>query len=130
MEGMQGCIRRRPSSKLDFAGIRRFPRKQVHLEVLVQDADGWELPFESLDFSPAGMFVRSNFLFETGAVHNLIFRSPDGEDLFSVRARVVRVENEVDTADDGDERVPGMAYEFLDVESDDQGRLRNLAERV
>ncbi len=123
MKGMQGSIRRRPTSKLTFAGLRQFPRKELSVEVLVQDSEGWEVPLDSFDFSPAGMFVRSHFLFEVGGIHNLIFRSPDGEDLFSVRAQVVRVEKEEDC-------VPGMAYEFFEMSCEKRQRLQGLAERV
>ncbi len=132
MKGMQGRIRRRPTSNLNFAGVRRFPRKDLSVEVLVQDTEGWEIPLESLDFSPAGMFVRSNFLFEVGTIHNLIFRSPDGEELFSVRAQVVRVENEIadDATSDGEGYAPGMAYEFIETASDQKERLQGLAARV
>ena len=132
MKGMQGRIRRQPTSNLNFAGVRRFPRKDLSIEVLVQDTEGWEIPLESLDFSPAGMFVRSNFLFEVGTIHNLIFRSPDGEELFSVRAQVVRVENEIadDATSDGEGYAPGMAYEFIETASDQKERLQGLAARV
>lgn len=123
MKGMQGSIRRRPTSKLTFAGLRQFPRKELCVDVLVQDADGWEVPLASFDFSPAGMFVRSQFLFEIGETHNLIFRSPDGEELFSVRAQVVRVEKEEDC-------VPGMAYEFFEMNPEKYQRLQGLAARV
>lgn len=132
MKGMQGSIRRQPSSRLSFAGLRRHPRADLSVEVLVQDDDGWEVPLESFDFSPAGMFVRSNFLFEVGSTHNLIFRSPDGEELFGVRGQVVRVEKEVPAGGEGDAQgfVPGMAYEFLNMATEKQQRLRGLAARI
>lgn len=129
MKGMQGSIRRSPASGINFAGVRRFPRKRLSVEVLVQDADGWEIPVESIDFSPVGMFVHSDFLFEVGVVHNLIFQSPDGRELFSVRAQVVRVENEV-AGESDEEVVPGMAYEFVGIDADEKQRLERLATRV
>lgn len=128
MKGMQGSIRRQPSSSLNFAGVRRYPRTELNVEVLIQDDDGWEFPVESLDFSPTGMFVRTNFLFEVGTIHNLIFRSPDGDALFSIRGQVVRVEN--DAADDDEAFVPGMAYEFMELTADHRQRLKGLAARV
>ncbi len=132
MKAMQGSIRRRPTSPLNFAGLRRFPRKDLEVEVLVQDRDGWEIPLESVDFSAAGMFVRSNFLFDVGSVHNLIFRSPDGQELHSLRAQVVRVECEGAEvgAGSGVEFVPGMAYEFIDGAEEKQQRLQRLVARV
>lgn len=132
MKGTQGSIRRRPSSRFSFAGLRRHPRKELSVQVLVQDCDGWEVPLESVDFSPAGMFVRSNFLFEVGTVHTLIFQSPEGDELFSLRARVNRVESEAPTAEKpgGEAFVPGMAYEFIDVHPDKEDRLQGLAARV
>ncbi len=132
MTRQQGRIRRQPSSGLNFAGVRRYPRRRLSVEVLIQDAEGWEIPVESVDFSPVGMFVKSYFLFDVGAVHNLIFRCPDGEELFSVRAQVTRVEN--DCLEDEDaapvEVLPGMAYEFVDMTQTRKSRLRRLAERV
>ena len=131
MKGMQGSIRRQPTSPLNFAGLRRHPRKDLDVEVLVQDQQGWEIPLDSVDFSAAGMFVSSNFLFDVGSVHNLIFRCPDGEELFSLRAQVVRVECEKSESNHSDvEFVPGMAYEFIDRREQTQQRIENLAARV
>ncbi len=131
MISKQGSIRRNPTCRLHFAGLRRFPRKDFVAEVLVQDHEGWEVPVESLDFSPSGMFLRSNFLFEVGEVHNLIFRCPEGEEIFSVRAQVVRVENQPPATEEGGvEFIPGMAYEFLTHEATKKQRLMGLAARV
>src|SRR6056297_3301054 len=132
MNGMQGRIRRKPSSRLSFAGLRRYPRKDFSAQVIVQDADGWEVPVDSLDFSPAGMFLRSDFLFEVGEVHNLIFRGPDGTDIFAVRVQVVRVETQSShTAQEMEnDFVPGMAYDFIDMAPQKQERLFELASRV
>lgn len=109
-------IRRAPAVRPMFAGLRKAMRKQMELEILIQDAEGWEIPLESLDVSPGGMFVRSNFLFEVGEVHDLIFRPAGGEGFFRVHARVVRVEQgggygQAASAD----FTPGMAYEFLEM---------------
>lgn len=123
-KGMQGSIRRHPTTRLTFAGLRRFPRREMALEVLIQDQDGWEVPVESLDFSPSGMFVESAFLFEVGAVHNLIFRCPQGDQIFSVRAAVVRVEGNGAQEEDS---IPGMAYEFLEMGPMKQRRLVELS---
>lgn len=117
----QGRIRRQPTTRLTFAGVRRFPRRELSMSVLLQDEDGWEVPVESVDFSPSGMFVSSGFLFEAGTVHNLIFRSPCGEQIFSVRARVVRVEGR----EEGE--VSGMAYEFVEMGPTRQRRLVEMA---
>jgi len=116
MNRISGTIRREPSFRPSFAGVRRHPRCDLQTRVYVQDAEGWEIPLESLDFCPTGMFVRSNFLFEAGQVHTLIFESPGRETTYAVRARVVRAET---GAEFGDrlpaDFVPGMAYEFVDV---------------
>ena len=130
MKGMQGSIRRRPKSHLTFAGLRRHQRRDFCVEVLVQDAQGWELPLESFDFSPAGMFVRSNYLFEVGTIHNLIFRSPDGEELFSVHGQVIRVEKDDSRQAEGGAVVPGMAYEFIEMSAHKRHRLAEFAQRV
>ncbi len=131
MKGMQGSIRRRPKSSLTFAGLRRYPRKEFSVEVLAQDSEGWEIPLESFDFSPMGMFVRSTLLFEVGTIHHLIFRGPDGQELFSVHAQIVRVEkDDAQFSDNGDGVVPGMAYEFIDLAEEKRERLLGLARRV
>lgn len=132
MKRMQGSIRRQPSCRLSFAGLRRFPRRELSLDVIIQDQEGWEIPMESLDFSPGGIFVRSNFLFEEGSVHNLIFRCPKGSELFSLRAQIVRVEAEpfAEGAAQATNFVPGMAYEFLEVEPAQEKRLFGLAARA
>ncbi len=106
-------------SSSPFGGFRRFRRRELEMDVVLQDAGGWEIPVESVDVSPGGMFVRSEFLFEPGARHVLIFRAPNGQFLFRLRARVVRVEDE--------DEPPGMAYEFIGVEPETERRLRALA---
>lgn len=132
MKRMHGSIRRQPSCRLSFAGLRRFPRRQLSVDVLIQDEDGWEIPMESLDFSPSGMFVRSSFLFEVGTVHNLIFRCPQGRELYALRAQVVRVEGQPQAvgATQAKEFVPGMAYEFIDLVPGQEERLFGLAAQV
>ncbi|RAL23593.1 hypothetical protein DL240_05385 [Lujinxingia litoralis] len=128
MNRISGSIRRQPSFRPSFAGVRRHPRCELRTQVFVQDAEGWEIPLESIDFCPTGMFVRSNFLFEPGQVHTLVFRSPAGESMYAVRARVVRAET---GAEYGDrlpaDFVPGMAYEFVDVAPRVRQRLFGLA---
>ena len=122
--GMQGSIRRQPTTRLTFAGLRRFPRRELALEVLIQDEEGWEVPVESLDFSPSGMFVESGFLFEVGTIHNLIFRCPQGDQIFSVRAEVVRVQG---ARQEEKDIAAGMAYEFLEMGTTKQRRLVELS---
>ena len=109
-------IRRAPmASTPKFAGIRRFERHEAAVEVLILDEDGWEIPLRSVNLSPGGLFVRSDYLFEEGAVHTLIFGAPGSEEVVRTRARVIRCEG----AGRGVRlRLPapvvaGMAYEFL-----------------
>jgi hypothetical protein len=111
-------IRRSPQTRPTFAGLRRYNRRTLATHVVVQDAEGWEIPLESIDISPTGIFVTSDFLFEVGDEHTLIFEL-EGRGMFRVRARVARVE---EPADDqlvaSAETRPGMGYEFVDTEED------------
>ena len=84
-------IRRSPQTKPSFAGLRRYNRRTLETHVVIQDADGWEIPLESVDVSPTGIFVRSDFLFDVGDEHTLIFELED-RGLFRLQARVARVE--------------------------------------
>lgn len=109
-------IRRSPQVRPTFAGLRRYNRRPLETQVVIQDEEGWEIPLDSVDISPTGIFVRSDFLFEIGDEHTLIFHV-EGRGIFRVRGRVARVE------EPGEEEllVPaeqgaGMGYEFLDTE--------------
>lgn len=109
-------IRRRPAARQNFAGFRRYGRRDVQTDVVIQDADGWEIPLESVNVSPTGIFIESPLLFEVGDVHTLIFRTADGG-LVRVDGRVVRVDRGSDDRGVEVDEKPGMAYEF--VETDD-----------
>jgi hypothetical protein len=115
-ERAKSIIRRQPAPRQSFAGFRRYGRRDVRTNVMVQDSDGWEIPLESVNVSPTGIFIESPLLFELGSVHTLIFRTSDGG-IVRVAGRVVRVDRGFDERGvEVDER-PGMAYEF--VETDD-----------
>ena len=111
----QSAIRRTPQARPSFAGFRRYGRRDVRCDVYVQDDEGWEIPLESVNVSPTGMFVESSLLFEAGESHTLIFRSPRDASWYRISARVVRVdEGEGDEpVQPPEDRRPGMAYEFL-----------------
>ena len=111
-------IRRSPQSKPSFAGLRRYNRRDLETHVVIQDQEGWEIPLESVDISPTGIFVRSDFLFDVGEEHTLIFNLEE-KGMFRLRARVARVEepSEEDVFASADLR-PGMGYEFVDTEED------------
>lgn len=112
----QSTIRRAPTARPTFTGFRRHGRKDLESQIIAQDADGWELPLRCVNLSPTGMFVESQYLFDVGEEHVLIFRTPSDGRLYRVRARVVRV----DVADLEDEALDdggaGMAYEFLNTD--------------
>ncbi|MFP4597351.1 MAG: PilZ domain-containing protein [Persicimonas sp.] len=123
-------IRRSPQTRPSFAGLRRYNRRQLSLDVVVQDSEGWEIPLESFDISPTGIFVRSDFLFDVGEVHTLIFQV-EGRGMFRVNARVARVEapDEDDTFAATDVR-PGMGYEFVETKEDTWEQLCAVAAGV
>lgn len=109
-----------PDQPASFAGIRRYSRRSLDVDVFVQDAEGWEIPLEAADISPVGIFVQSDYLFDIGDEHTLIFRSPDEQFVFRIPGRVVRVA-------DGDADEPaGMAYEFLGTEGEVWTKLCSL----
>ncbi len=116
-ERAKSVIRRRPAARQSFAGFRRYGRRDVRTDVVIQDADGWEIPLESVNVSPTGIFVESPLLFEVGDTHTLMFRTSDGA-LVRVHGRVVRVDRGYDERGVAVDESPGMAYEF--VETDDQ----------
>lgn len=108
-------IRRSPQAKPTFAGLRRYNRRPLETNVVVQDQDGWEIPLESVDISPTGIFVRSDYLFEIGEEHTLIFQVQN-KGMFRLRARVARVEEpDADEPFLGADLRPGMGYEFVDT---------------
>ena len=121
----ESTIRRSPRSQPTFNGFRRYGRAELGEQIIVQDDDGWELPLQAANLSPTGMFVESQFLFDVGDEHVLIFRSPMQERWFRVRARVVRVD-EGDDEEALDEPSPGMAYEFLNTDEDTWESLCSL----
>lgn len=112
-------IRRAPQAQPSFAGMRRYNRCEMALEVVIQDEDGWEIPLESVDISPTGIFVRSNFLFEVGEEHVLIFEV-QGKGIFRLHGRVARVEEPVGGMGfaPGTSVNAGMGYEFIETGED------------
>lgn len=110
----ESVIRRSPKQRPVFAGFRRYSRQELRTDVVVQDDEGWELPLESINLSPTGMFVTSQYLFEVGDRHVLIFKSPETEAWLRIEAKVVRVENgDIDVrVEPAESSFPGMAYEF------------------
>jgi hypothetical protein len=108
------------------AGIRRYNRVDVEVEVILQDQDGWEYPTEAVDLSPSGIFVASEFLFDEGTEHDIIFRDPSGDTLFRLAGRVVRVADGDSSGagpDGADSSPPGMAYEFHRASAETRRRL-------
>lgn len=114
MSDDSSTIRRSPKARPNFNGFRRYGRADLEAQIIVQDDDGWELPLQCVNLSPTGMFVESQYLFDIGQEHVLIFRSPDRDRLFRVRARVVRVD--AGEEDEIDELAAGMAYEFVNTD--------------
>lgn len=119
-------IRRSPSPKPTFAGLRRYNRRDLDFGVYLQDEDGWEIPVDGVNISPTGVFVSSNYLFEIGDEHTLIIELPDG-DMFRLKARVARVEAPLDDEYDQDApQASGMGYEFVETAERDWSQLCSI----
>jgi hypothetical protein len=121
-------IRRTPPAQATFAGFRRFDRATFQTDVLIQDRTGWEIPLESVNVSPTGIFIRSDFLFEVGEEHTIIFRMPQDGSWLRVPGRVVRVEGALQQPEVGfdEESVAGMAFEFLRADAETLERLQQM----
>jgi hypothetical protein len=126
MAARHSNIRRSPDPQPSFAGIRRYDRRPVQVDVFVQDADGWEIPLEATDISPVGIFVESDFLFDVGDEHTLIFRAPDGEFVFRIPGRVVRVSDGQGPDGASNGNTPGMAYEFIGTDAETWTKLCSM----
>ena len=102
---------------------RQHPRHAVELPITVSDADNRVvavIQFSTQDMSMGGAFVRSQLLFEIGEVLLLQFTLPDGR-VVKCSGKVVRV-----ARDDGDDVVPGMGIEFVDLPERDRQALQRL----
>jgi hypothetical protein len=118
----QSTIRRAPKAQPSFTGFRRYGRKAIEAQIIVQDSEGWEIPLDCVNISPTGMFIESPYLFDVGDEHVLIFRTPRDSRWVRVRARVVRVEegqpDEEARPVRPEEQPAGMAYEFVTTDED------------
>ncbi len=103
------------------ADKRQHERRAVELPITVSDAANRVvaiIQFSTQDLSIGGAFVRSQLLFEIGEVLSLQFTLPDGR---AIRAsgKVVRV-----ARDTGDDVIPGMGIQFVDLADADRDALR------
>ncbi len=111
------------SPPADPSNKRQHERRPVELPITVSDAANRVvaiIQFSTQDLSSGGAFVRSHLLFEIGEVLSLQFAMPDGRQV-KARGKVVRV-----ARDTGDDVVPGMGIEFLDLAVADREQLRKL----
>ncbi len=111
------------SSPVDSSNKRHHERRSVELPITVSDAANRVvaiIQFSTQDLSTGGAFVRSHLLFEIGEVLSLQFALPDGRQI-KAKGKVVRV-----ARDTGDDVVPGMGIEFLDLSEADRERLREM----
>jgi uncharacterized protein (TIGR02266 family) len=110
-------------SSSEGSNKRRHERRSVELPITVSDAANRVaaiIEFSMQDLSTGGAFIRSQLLFEIGEVLRLQFALPNGR---SVRAggRVVRV-----ARDTGDDVVPGMGIEFVDLADADREAVASM----
>lgn len=106
--------------------LRRYARSPLELPVRVAEAENSVnavIEFDTQDLSVGGAFVRSDLLFEVGEELSLTLAFPDGREV-TARGRVVRVARE-----SGDEGVPGMGVEFVNLEDADREAIRALVAR-
>lgn len=111
----------------DAGNKRRHARHAVELPITISDAANRVvavIQLDTQDLSAGGAFVCSNLLFEIGEVLALAFTLPDGR---SVRAsgKVVRV-----ARDTGDDVVPGMGIQFVDLSEADHEAIAKLLART
>jgi uncharacterized protein (TIGR02266 family) len=108
---------------VDTSNKRQHERRPVELPITVSDAANRVvavIQFSTQDLSSGGAFVRSHLLFEIGEVLSLQFALPDGRQI-KAKGKVVRV-----ARDTGDDVVPGMGIEFVDLADADRASLREL----
>lgn len=108
----------------DEANKRRHDRHTAELPITVSDAANRVvamIQFSTQDLSTGGAFVRSHLLFEIGEVLSLQLTLPDGRAV-KVSGKVVRV-----ARDTGDDVVPGMGVQFLDLTEADREALQRIA---
>jgi uncharacterized protein (TIGR02266 family) len=104
---------------------RRHERCALELPITVSDAANRVVAVIELstqDLSSGGAFLRSQLLFEIGEVLRLQFSLPDGREIRTA-GRVVRV-----ARDTGDDVVPGMGIEFVDLLEPDREALARVLE--
>lgn len=129
-------VRRPGGIQPSFAGVRRFPRKAMEITVIVEDAEGWQIPMTTVDLSVGGVFLQSSAFLELGDVRTLWFRCPVSQELLPVRARVVRLQDGRVEEDIFDERpahplqqdpeITGMAFEFMEMSAETRDMLESL----
>jgi len=111
-------------SASDEANKRRHERHAVELPITVSDAANRVvamIQFSTHDLSTGGAFIRSHLLFEIGEVLSMQFSLPDGRAV-KLAGKVVRV-----ARDTGDDVVPGMGIQFVDLSDTDRDALGRLA---
>jgi uncharacterized protein (TIGR02266 family) len=106
--------------------LRKHTRAPVELPITVSDSANKVdalIQFNTQDISVGGAFIRSDLLFEVGEELSLEFRLPSGE-MVRAQGKVVRV-----SRDTGDDLVPGMGIQFVNLADTDREALRELVVR-
>jgi c-di-GMP-binding flagellar brake protein YcgR len=107
----------------DGSNKRKHERRAFELPITVSDAANRVvaiIQFSTQDLSLGGAFVRSHLLFEINEILSLQFSLPDGRQV-RAQGKVVRV-----SRDSGDDVVPGMGVQFIDLPDEDRAALQRL----
>ena len=107
----------RPRNHVSVQARRTGPRRRSNVEVCLFDEFGEPVVLETLDLGPAGVFVKSDLVYDPGQELFVTLRL-EGGPAFVLRGRVVRAQL-------GDGSGPaGMGIEFLGLGEREERWLR------
>jgi uncharacterized protein (TIGR02266 family) len=116
----------KPDKGAGRGDLRQHARAPLELPITVSDSANKvdaHIQFNTQDISVGGAFIRSDLLFEIGEELSLVFAMPDGR-VVQARGKVVRV-----ARDTGDDTVPGMGIQFVNLADSDREAIEGLVTR-